>query len=129
MKKDDYLTAQQHRERDEALRLAKIYIVNRLVALNYWKHRQDERKKSWCEKLIRDLKRQLRTIAHSLPRQDPLFHRLYSFADNVEQVWILPEGLTLIREMHQELDPSCDTRSIVPSAPQPAWRDTFAHGH
>jgi len=112
------------RKTDEALRLVKIYITNRLIALQYWRQTPFGRASASMERQLReDLGQQIRSIAQSLPLEHPLIHLMHSFADNLEQIWGLPDPLALVRRMHRELDPEHERRSILPDRPEASWRD------
>lgn len=112
------------RENDEILRLVKIYVDNRLRALEHYDSLPPDRGRQALMKFVRnDLRRNIKAIARSLRGGHPLTHMMFSFADNLEQIWFLPDAIAMVRRMHRELDPRCDVRSIVPAAPELSWRD------
>lgn len=104
----------RRRHIEEALRLTKVYIENRLAAIEYWRRCRHKESKTLQKDLVIDLGRKLHGIAQSLPRGHPLFFRLISFVDNLDNIFHLPESVDMVREMHRELDPDWKTRSIVP---------------
>jgi len=112
------------RKTDEALRLVKIYVDNRLAAWVHWHDNSFGRAGTDLKKVVeKDLALKIRLIARSLPHGHSLLHLMHSFADNLGQIWALPNPVGLVREMHRELDPHHESRSIVPGTSTESWRD------
>ena len=110
------------RETDEALRLAKIYVTNRLIALRY--HLNHYRPNNKSVGIVQDdLVVTMRRIADSVKKHNPHCMMFRSFADNLPDVLRLPNSVSLVEQMAYELDPHWERRSILPAAPEPSWRD------
>lgn len=108
---------------DEALRLVNVYVNNRITALEFWERSGRRDSASRAQVVRKSLSREIRSVARSLPDGHSLTHMMHSFADNLEQIWVLPDPIALVRRMHRELDPEHKHRSLVPEIPEESRQD------